>query len=389
MRSLFNRDAGPAPAAEAVAPGGWDGMRGGTKLALGGVAVAGLIAAVVLPGMGQRAAPQLQNQEPRPQARINEYEPPASRDILQDAAKAAGLGGLTGSNTPAPGRRRAVPTEMALFAAPVQSAAAAGAGKSAATADMLAGEPGGIGGGGTRNGINGGADGDDRLAAHLSGATTLPTMKATLVRNSEFTIRAGDVIPCLPIDAQNSGRPGFTSCRVPEWYRSSDQRRGLLPPGTRIFGQIRTGMAQGEMRLGVLYTEIQTPRFKIALAAPGADALGRAGLDGDVQTFFWERAKGVALYALLDVAIGAGQAAGSAALSRSLTGSNGGVVNFGNIGGQAQGLASQEMASQVNRRPVLTRDQAMPMTVTVGQDLDFTGACKQAMQVDPMACPLL
>jgi len=97
----------------------------------------------------------------------------------------------------------------------------------------------------------------------------------------------------------------------------------------------------------------------------------------------------VALYALLDVAIGAGQAAGSAALSRSLTGSNGSVVNFGSIGGQAQGLASQEMANQVNRRPVLTRDQAMPMTVTIGQDLDFSGVCRQAMQVDPMACPLL
>ena len=388
MRSLFGSgDAGPAPAAEAAAPRGWDGMRGGTKLALGGVVVGGLIAAVVLPGMGQRQAPQLQNQEPRAPARITEYEPPASRDYLQEAAKAAGLGALTGG-TPAPARRRALPTEMALFAAPVQSAAAAGANKAAATGEMMAGEPGGAAGG-IRTGANGGADPDDRLAAHLSGANTLPTMKATLVRNREFLIEAGEVIPCLPIEAQNSGRPGFTSCRVPEWYRSSDQRRGLLPPGTRIFGQIRTGLAQGEMRLGVLYTQIQAPRFKIALAAPGADAMGRAGLDGDLQTFFWDRAKGVALYALLDVAIGAGQAAGSAALSRSLTGSNGSVVNFGSIGGQAQGLASQEMASQVNRRPVLTRDQAMPMTVTVGQDLDFTGVCKQAMQVDPMACPLL
>ena len=387
MRSLFNHDAGQAPAAEAAAPGGWDGMRGSTKLALGAVAVAGLIAAVVLPGMGQRAAPQLQNQEPRPQARINEYEPPASRDYLQEAAKAAGLGALTGG-TPAPGRRRPVPTEMALFAAPMQSAAAARASKSATTGELLAGEPGGTGGG-IRNGINGGADGDDRLAAHLSGATTLPAMKATLIRNREFVIEPGEVIPCLPVDAQNSGRPGFTSCRVPEWYRSSDQRRGLLPPGTRIFGQIHTGVAQGEMRVGVLYTEIRTPRFRMAFAAPGADALGRAGLDGDVQTFFWDRAKGVALYALLDVAIGAGQAAGSAALSRGLTGGNGTVLNFGSIGGQAQGLASQEMASRINRQAVLTRDQAMPMTVTVGQELDFTSVCKQAMQVDPMACPLL
>ena len=385
MRSLFSDDSDAVRAADTAATGGWDGMRGSTKLLLGGVVVGGVIAAVVLPGMGQRPAPQLQNQEPRPAGKIQEYEPPPSRDVLADTARATGLGGLAGT-TSAPARRRPVPTEMVLFSAAPQAASAAGR-ATAAHGEQVAGEPDGTGR--IRNGAGSGIDSDDRLGAQLSGATMLPTTRATLVRNAEFTIRAGDVIPCLPIDAQNSGRPGFTACRVPEWFRSSDQRRGLLPPGTRIFGQIRSGIAQGERRLGVLYTQIQTPRFNIALAAPGADALGRGGLDGDVDTFFWDRAKGVALYALLDIAIGAGQAAGSAALSRGLTGSNGTVLNFGSIGGQAQGLASQEMANRINRPPVLTRDQAMPMAVTVGQDLDFSGVCKQAMQVDAMACPLL
>ena len=382
MRSLFAREAetvpATAPAAETAAAGGWDGMRGGTKLLLGGLVVGGVIAAVVVPGLGQRQAPQLQNQEPRPPARINDYEPPASRDLVQDAANKLGLGSLTGTGAGAPVRRR-VPTEMALYVPAVQP------GSSASSSRAVSGEmvPGGFAAGGN------GADPDDRLAAQLNGATALPTSRATLVRNRDFLIEAGEVIPCLPIDAQNSSRPGFTACRVPEWYRSSSQRRGLLPPGTRIFGQIRNGVAQGEARLGVLYTQIQTPRFKVTLAAPGADALGRAGLDGDVQTFFWDRAGAVALYALLDAGIGAGQAAGTAALSRAVTGGNGSVLNFGSIGGQAQGLASQEMASRINRPPVVTRDQALPITVTVGQDLDFTDACKQAMRVDPMACPLL
>ena len=353
-------------------------MRGGVKLLLGGAVVAGVVAAVVLPGMGQRPAPQLQGQEPGPPGRINDYEPPPSRDMVQDAANKLGLGSLTGTGAGAPVRRR-VPTEMALYAPAAQPGVGASSSR-AAGGEMLHGEPGAGGNG---------ADPDDRLAAQLNGATTLPTSRATLVRNRDFLIEAGEVIPCLPIDAQNSGRPGFTACRVPEWYRGSSQRRGLLPPGTRIFGQIRNGVAQGEVRLGVLYTQIQTPRFKVTLAAPGADAMGRAGLDGDVQTFFWDRAGAVALYALLDTAIGAGQAAGTAALSRAVTGGNGSVLNFGSIGNQAQGLASQEMASRINRPPVVTRDQAMPMTVTVGQDLDFTDACKQAMRVDPMACPLL
>ncbi len=371
MRNLFASDAAPGPAADAAAPGGWDGMRGGTKLALGGVLVGGLIAAVVLPGMGKKEAAQLQNQEPRPLSRITEYEAPATVDYLK-APPTTSNSGTSGGSAP-PARRRVTPTEMALYAGAAQPVIAAA--RPPLQGEATGGGPGGIG-----------ADPNDRLAQQLTGATTLPTTHATLVRNAEFTIRAGEVIPCLPIDALNSGRPGFTSCRVPEWYRSSDQRRGLLPPGTRIFGQIRTGIARGEMRLGVLYTQIQTPRFNIALAAPGADALGRSGLDGDLQTFFWDRAGSVALFALMDAAIGTGQNLASSALSRALSGNNGTTLNFGS---QAQGLASQEQAATLNRPPVLTRDQALPMTVTVGQDLDFSSVCRQAMQVDPMACPLL
>ena len=382
MRSLFNRDpasASAAPAAEAVAAGGWDGMRGSTKLVLGVVVVGGLIAAVVLPGLGQRQVAQLQNQDARPPSRISEYEPPASRDFLQTAANNLGVGVLAGTPTP-PVRRRPAATAMALYATPVQSSAAA-AGVHAIPGEGLSGEPGAAAAVGS-----GRADPNDRLAAQLTGATMLPASTAILTRNRSFIIEAGEAIPCLPIDAQDSSRSGFTSCRVPEWYRSSDQRRGLLPPGTRIFGQIRTGVARGEMRLGVLYTLIQTPRFKVKLAAPGADAMGRAGLDGDLHTFFWDRAGSVALFALMDAAIGTGQNLASSALSRSFSGSNGTTLN---LGSQAQGLASQEQASALNRQPVLTRDQALPITVTVGQELDFTGVCKEAMQIDPMACPLL
>ena len=176
---------------------------------------------------------------------------------------------------------------------------------------------------------------------------------------------------------------------TPSGERLLVRARRLLALNDEVWALMTAPDFTGEVRLGVLYTQIQTPRFRMTLAAPGADAMGRAGLDGDVQTFFWDRAGAVALFALMDTAIGAGQAAGTAALSRAVTGGNGSVLNFGSIGSQAQGLASQEMASRINRPAVVTRDQAMPMTVTVGQDLDFTDACKQAMRVDPMACPLL
>jgi len=354
LRNLFSSpspdDPVPVPT---TASSGWNGLSGHAKLGiLGGVAFAA-IAAVMWPGFNSKPAPaQPTVADQHPAARISEYEAPPP--VANVAARMMG-----GDAAPQPVTRvRPLPTEMALYTAkPIAMPVAV------ATAPAAPGS-----------------------TDPVAGLGLPSTNRATLVKNPDFLIRAGDVIPCLPIDAQNSSRPGFSTCSVPVWFRSSNQRRGLLPPHTRLFGQIREGLAAGQDRLGIVYSLIQTPNFNMPIAAPAGDAMGRGGVDGDVQTFFWDRAGAVALYALMDVAVGTGQNLASSAISRAFN--NGGNSTSLNFGNQTQTLAGKEFDATINRPPVLTRDQALPVTVTVGQDLDFTDACQQAMRVDPMACPL-
>ena len=390
MRSLFGRPADPSsvpppPMATPAAPSGWEALRGRTKLLLLGTGAAVIVGFVMFPGLGKKPVPVQQQAEQHPPSRIAEYDaPPTAQDLVTRVS----------SNTdamldpPAAGgkkRRRVVPTEMAIFSGAIPLPAVAA---SLPVAGVHAVDGAGDGNEGAVRPLGGAGQGvgqGNGLSAAVGGATLLPTQHATLVRNADFLIRAGDKIPCLPVDAMDSSRAGFTTCTVPEWYRGTNQRRGLIPPGTRIFGQIRSGLANGETRLGVLYTQIQTPLFNMALSAPGADEMGRAGVNGDVHTFFWDKLGGVALYALMDVAVGAGQNVASSALSNAF-GTNGTTLN---LGSQSQTLASQQFQSTINRPPVLTRDQALPLTVSVGQDLDFTDACRLALQVDPMACPTL
>ena len=306
----------------------------------------------------------------RPLRSSTNYSPPASHGLVEQVTNQ-----VTGTSA-AKSVRRLVPTEMALYAAP-QSQAGEGIRRSAVLADSAEGAV-------QRTSV----DPEDRLAPQLSGATALPESRAVVVRHADYVIRPGDPIQCLPLDAQNSGLPGFTRCRIPEWVRGGTQVRGLIPPGTMLFGQLRNGVAQGQQRLGVLYTSIEGARFKVALAAPGGDSMGRAGLEGDIQTFFWDKAGAVAMYSLLDVAIGTGQNLASSSLSRAIDGGSGRGSTL-NFGGQAQGLASQEMASRTNRPPVITRDQALPILVTVGQDLNFYDVCQKLRRSEPNACPLL
>lgn len=393
MRNIFaRRPEDEAP--EAAEPTGWDRLHGGAKIALAVAVVGGVTCFVMFSG----GSPQPRNlpakgADPAPNERINDYQPPPARGVIETMTDqvSSNMAAL-GMGAPR-GRPRRPPTEMALYSASGSGSASGqsgDSGQSGGGGQRRANSGDGAEGGSVSSGPRGGAGEDDPLAAHLADPTALPTMRAVVTRNRDFVIEAGADIPCLPVDAQNSALPGFTKCRVPEWFRGTNMRRGLLPPGTVIFGQLRNGVAQGQKRLGYLYTQIQSPWFKVGIAAPGADAMGRPGGEADEQTFFWDRAGAVALYALLDAGIGAAQAAGSAALAGAVSGGRGGnVLSLGNIGGQAQGLAAQEMQSRLNRPSVLTRDQAMPMTVTVGQELDFTDACRRAMRVNPMACPLM
>jgi type IV secretion system protein VirB10 len=355
MRSFFSSSPDD-PVAVSGAPGGWAGLSGWNKLAIvSGVAVAAL-GVVMWPNFGSNPASKKPvPAEQHPPAQISDYQAPPP---VQDVA-ARVMGG--GPAAPQGMLQRPVATEMSLYVAkaPLPPSPSPTAAQGASSPDSA-----------------------DRSA--LAPNAAVPTNHATIVTHPDYVIRAGDVIPCLPVDAQNSSRPSFTTCRVPVWFRGTNQRRGLLPPGARLFGQIREGLSAGQERLGISYSLIQTPWFNMPIAAPAGDALGRGGVDGDVNTFFWDRAGAVGLYALMDAAVGVGQNAATNALTRSF-GGNGTTLDFSS---PSQSLASREFDATINKPPVLTRDEALPVTVTVGQDLDFFDACKQAMRVDPMACPL-
>lgn len=377
MKKIFAADLdGPPNGGAAVDKvTGWSGLSGRSKILLAGASVAAIMAAVVVPGITSKRVVQTSaTNDSHVPSQIKTYTPPPAPDV------SSRMTGATASTASAPVmvRRVSSPTEMELFAPTIGSSAGSAANGGASSGDGAVGAGGaGAVSGAQQASYQGGGQGGTQMDG--SGISD-----ATLVRHPSYVIRAGAIIPCLPVPAIDSSRPGYTTCRVPEWFRGSDERRGLLPPGTLIFGHIASGITDGQRRLGVVYTKIETPEFNLQLNAPGADEMGRAGLDGDVHTFFWQKAGAVAVYALMDAAVGVGQNLATSALSNTFAG-GGTTLNFGN---QSESLASQEMQQTLNRPPILTRDQALPMTVTVGEDLDFSKACQLAMTVNPMACPL-
>ena len=127
----------------------------------------------------------------------------------------------------------------------------------------------------------------------------------------------------------------------------------------------------------------------IPLRAPAGDEVGRSGLEGNLQTFFWETAGAVALYGLIDGAQQGITGAAQYGLSRGLSGGqNGGSYTSFNLNSGSQSLAQTQLQSRLNRQPQMDFDRGLPLIVQLGQPLDFYAACRQRQKYDPMACPL-
>src|SRR5262249_9151430 len=86
----------------------------------------------------------------------------------------------------------------------------------------------------------------------------------------------------------------------------------LLERGTKLVGETRGQVQQGQARVFVVWTQARTPDgVAVPLDSPGTDELGRAGLPGQVERHFLQRFGAAMLVSLVDGAVQAGVQASS------------------------------------------------------------------------------
>jgi len=182
--------------------------------------------------------------------------------------------------------------------------------------------------------------------------------RASRLPNRHFLIVAGTSIPCTLQTAMDTATPGYVSCLIGQDVYSDDGGVVLMEKGSRVLGEYRSGMKQGQSRLFVLWDRAVTPAgVAIGLASPASDALGRAGFDGTIDTHFWDRFGGALLLSIIDDA-------SAAAATR--TDSNGETVR---VPSDAAGIALQ---NSINIPPSLKKPQGSEVSIFVAQDLDFS-----------------
>lgn len=183
-------------------------------------------------------------------------------------------------------------------------------------------------------------------------------VSASQLGNRNFLITAGMQIPCVLQTAMDSSQPGLTSCIIPRDVWSANGSVILMEKGTRVLGEYNGGFTQGQRRIFILWNRAVTPKgVSINLGSPAADALGRAGMGGKIDTFFWQRFGGSLLLSIVGDA--------GDALSDRVSGAD---QTF-SAPNQAAAIAAQ---SSQSIRPRLTAPQGQEMTIMVARDVDFS-----------------
>lgn len=201
---------------------------------------------------------------------------------------------------------------------------------------------------------------DERFAQKLGVGDSSKPARASQLRDQANTIIEGTVIAAVLETALNSDLPGYVRAVVTRDVKGFDGSKILVPRGSRLIGQYKSGVALGQSRTFVIWTRLIRPDGgMIELASPATDGLGRGGLDGDLNTHFWERFGGAILLTLLNI--------GGAAITDS---SDTSIVIASTRAGVEAGSSS--LTSGQNIGPTVTVPQGSPVRVFVSQDLDFS-----------------
>ncbi|WP_336277041.1 type IV secretion system protein VirB10 [Bartonella sp. CB178] len=210
---------------------------------------------------------------------------------------------------------------------------------------------------------------------HLLKPTVSEGVRASILGNRNYVIAMGTTIPCILETAISSDQQGFVSCIISRDILSDNGRVVLLDKGTQIVGEYRAGLKKGQNRLFVLWNRAKTPNgVIITLASPATDALGRSGMDGDVDNHWFERIGSALLVSIVkDVTRYAGERFLS---SKEKETKNSDTLSSG------QNIANIFAENYANIPPTLTKNQGEMVNVFVARDLDFSGVYKLKVTED-------
>ncbi|EFN4685936.1 TrbI/VirB10 family protein [Escherichia coli] len=212
-------------------------------------------------------------------------------------------------------------------------------------------------------GLMGGGGGGE-LAEKLQ-PMRLTGSSAGRLRNRDMLITQGTQLDCVLETRLVTTQPGMTTCHLTRDVYSTSGRVVLLDRGSKVVGFYQGGMRQGQARIFVQWSRIETPSgVVINLDSPGTGPLGEAGLGGWIDRHFWERFGGAIMISMI------GDLGDWASRQGSRQGDN--SIQFSNTSNGVESAATEALRNSINIPPTLYKNQGERVNILVARDLDFS-----------------
>lgn len=239
------------------------------------------------------------------------------------------------------------------------------------------------------NSSHAGRDSDESDATPASEAEVVPTGDNASHKKGLSAIKVLPYDPNLFIP-ENTGIPcsldrhfvsdlsGKLTCTINDDIYSANGNVKLIEKGTKASLVYKMGMLkQGQGRAFIIATKLRTrkqPFMDIPLVdTEAAGALGESGVDGWIDTHFWERFGGAMMLGMIPDAM--------QGLSGAARNNKDNQSDYTSNSREAfAGIAREAFANSVNIPPTMYKNQAEIITLITGQDLDFSGVYRLKMR---------
>ena len=190
--------------------------------------------------------------------------------------------------------------------------------------------------------------------------SVLTATRAEILPTQRLLLPKGTFVDCTLETAIDSTLPGMTTCITATDTFGADGTVVLLERGTKLIGETRGEVHQGDARVFIVWTEARTPSgVVVRLDSPGTDALGRSGLDGKVNRHFWQRFGAAALVSTIDGLV----------QSEVQSSSRSGTVVFDPTA--SEDVLNDILRGTVNIPPTIRVRNGARIQVLVARDVDF------------------
>ncbi|MCZ2157901.1 type IV secretion system protein VirB10 [Bartonella sp. 220] len=187
---------------------------------------------------------------------------------------------------------------------------------------------------------------------------------AVQLHNRDLLITQGTQIDCTLETKIITTQPGMTTCHLTRDVYSTSGRVVLLDRGSKVVGFYQSGIQQGQTRVFVQWSRIETPSGVIVnLDSPGTGPLGESGIGGWVDTHFWQRFGGAVMVSIIGdlgewIKEKVGQGNKEKAQSQNVQG--------------AESVVNDLIQNSINIPPTLYKNQGERVNIFVARDLDFS-----------------